>query len=68
MHNAARWPALLAVMLAAALLLAFDWVVRQGMHQGVQRRGAEVAKADAEWRCATLPQQTARRDCRLAMR
>lgn len=68
MHPPARWPAWLAVVLAAGLLLAFDRVVRQGMLQGTQRRAAQVAKADAEWRCAALPHAAARRNCRLAAR
>jgi predicted O-methyltransferase YrrM len=63
MHHPARWPALLAVVLAAGLLLVFDRVVRQGVVQGAQRQAAQAAQSQANWRCATLPKGPLRTAC-----
>jgi hypothetical protein len=63
MHHPARWPAWLAVVLAAGLLLAFDRVVRQGVVQGAQRQAAQAARTQAAWRCASLPKGALRDTC-----
>lgn len=64
LHGTPVWPALLAAVLAVLLLLAFERVVRQGMHQGVQRRATQAAQADAAWRCAALRAGPERSGCR----
>lgn len=69
MPHTTRWPVLLGVVvLAAGLLMAFERVVRQGVHQGVMRRAAQAAQHEAQWRCVTLPTAEARNACGWAAR
>lgn len=53
-----------AVIAAAALLLAFNRVVRQAVQQGALRHATERAQNDALWRCKAMQSRQARADCR----
>lgn len=45
------WPAMLAVLCAAGLLLAFQQIVHAGVLQGEARNRATAAYAHERWRC-----------------
>jgi hypothetical protein len=64
MPPTSRLTVVLLLLAVLALLLAFDRVVRQGVHEGGQRKAAMQARADAAWRCSLLPQPAARSRCR----
>jgi hypothetical protein len=53
----------LAIVVAVALLLAFNHVVRQGVERGAARRLVSSAQADEGWRCGTSKGARARAEC-----
>lgn len=58
------WSAVLAVLMLLAILAIFQHVVAQAVQQGEARRLAAAARADAVWRCNTLPDAGQRESCR----
>jgi hypothetical protein len=65
--GAGRWlPVLAAVAAVAALLFAFERVVRFSVQQAGQRKAAEAVHDAAVWRCKSMPARQARTDCLLA--
>lgn len=49
------------------LLLSFQLVVRGSVRQGEQRRRADAALAEAQWRCRMLDKRQARAQCLAAL-
>ncbi|MDP2006816.1 MAG: hypothetical protein Q8K45_14155 [Rubrivivax sp.] len=63
-RNVNRWPLLAAAVAALGLLFALGAVARQAVRQAEARHANTAARADANWRCNTLPARDERMDCR----
>lgn len=61
---AAHWRLGLALLALFGLLLAFEYVVREGVRQGDLRRIAVATHADDQWRCSVISQRARRDSCR----
>lgn len=57
------WLGLLAAAALLALLLAFQFVVRDAVQQGEMRRQANALRLEATWRCNVLRDPVLRQTC-----
>lgn len=63
LRHATTWPALAAMAIATALMVAFVQVVLANVQNGLLRNRAVAERADAVWRCNVLRGTNVRANC-----